>query len=417
MTTSSSRHESDGVRARYRRWYETLPTPLRMIGLQAWLPAFFLIAFVFCYLFAFHAPVLKDVPVAIVGESTSVTAMAHQIEASSEGKVSVSVVDTMADAKERVAHGNLAAAYAPGRDGEAHLVVASADGYQLASLTQQFFQPVAAASGSSLTVDDLAPLPANDAFGSTLFYLTLVCIIVGYMMGMFVGMMGAALKHWQRFAVVAGASVTFSLVVALLSSYVVRVVDGHFWELWLIGGATSLAVGLAVNALAYFFGRFVTGAALVVFVFLNVPASGGAYPPELVPQPFRFLHEFVIGTGTLNLLRRAVYDIGPAEWHGWLLIGSYAIGGVALALVGKPYFLARSRRRRAEGKISMMVAAQIASLTHAGYVQPVGDAAAQLADASLSASERRNQDAARGSSDSAEEVDGDTAAAGAGVAG
>ena len=64
-----------GIRGRYRSWYEELPTGMQMMGLQIWLPSFFIIAFVFCYVFAFHAPSCKDVPVAVVGDSGVVLAL------------------------------------------------------------------------------------------------------------------------------------------------------------------------------------------------------------------------------------------------------------------------------------------------------------------------------------------------------
>jgi hypothetical protein len=341
-----------------------------MIGLQVWLPTFFIIAFVFCYVFAFHAPAFKNVPVAVVGQSSVMKPVAEQIQSSSKGAVKVSVVTTMAEAKKQVRDGDLAAAYAPAQ-GSATLVIASADSFQLASLAREFFQPVATASKATLTVDDLAPLPARDSFGTSLFYLTLLCTIAGYMVAMFVGMMGGGLKHWQRFAIFGGSSAVLPLVAMLLARYVVGVVDGHFWMLWVIGAATSFAVGCVVNGLAYFLGRFVTGAALLLFVFANVPSSGGAYPPALVPEPFRFLHHFMSASATIDLFRRTVYGVGPAAWHGWLLLACYAAAGTILAFVGKPYFLARMRRQRAAGHKSMMVAAQIASMTHAGYVIPV----------------------------------------------
>jgi hypothetical protein len=340
-----------------------------MIGLQIWLPAFFIIAFVFCYVFAFHAPTFKDVPVAVVGQSSVMRPVAEEIQSSSKGAVKVSVVTTMADAEKRVRDGELAAAYAPAQ-GSATLVIASADSFQLASLAREFFQPVAAASKATLTVHDLAPLPARDSFGTSLFYLTLLCTIAGYMVAMFVGMMGGGLKHWQRFAIFGASSALFPLVAMLLARFVINVVDGHFGMLWLIGAATSFAVGCVVNGLAYFLGRFVTGAALLLFVFANVPSSGGAYPPALVPEPFRFLHQFMSATATIDLFRRSVYGVGPAAWQGWLVLACYAAAGAILAFAGKPYFLARMRRQRAAGHKSMMVAAQIASMTHAGYVIP-----------------------------------------------
>lgn len=364
-----------GIRARYRAWYEKLPTGVQMIGMQLWLPTFFVFAFVFCYVFAFHAPAFRNVPVAVVGPSAVMQPVAEQLQAGSKGAVTVRVIESLDQAEAEVRSGEIAAAYQPGQ-GQATLVIASAGSFQLASLAQQFFQQVGASTQSTVQVDDLAPLPAYDSFGTSLFYLTLVCSISGYMVSMFVGMMGGGLRHWQRFAIFASFSILLPGVALALARFVVHAVDGHFLQLWVIGAATSFAIGCVVNGLAYFMGRFVTAAALLLFVFINVPGSGGAYPPQLIPQPFRFLHDFVSGAATINLFRRTVYDVGPDVWHGWLVLGCYAAAGVVLAFVGKPFFIWRMQRRRLAGKTSMMISAQIASMAHAGYVIPVAAGAA-----------------------------------------
>lgn len=385
VATQTSPPAPVGLRARYRAWYSKMPTGLQMIGMQVWLPAFFVIAFVFCYLFAFHAPAFKNVPVAVVGPTSVMQPVAEELQQQSNGAVKVRVIESVDAAKAEVRSGEVAAAYQPGQ-GSANLIVASAGSFQLSSLAQQFFQQVGAASHTTVHVDDLAPLPPYDSFGTSLFYLTLVCTISGYMIAMFVGMMGGGLKHWQRFAVFASSSILLPGLALLLTRFAVHAVDGHFFQLWVIGAATSFAVGSVVNGLAYFMGRFVTGAALLVFVFANVPGSGGAYPPAMVPQPFRFLHDFLTGTATVNLFRRTAYGVGPAEWHAWLVLGVYAAIGVVLALVGKPYFIWRQRRLRAAGKKTMMVSAQIASLAHAGYVTPVTPVVATAGNAVTDAS-------------------------------
>lgn len=391
-----------GPRSRYRAWYEKLPTGIQMIGLQAWLPVFFVIAFVFCYVFAFHAPAFKNVPVAVVGQTSVMQPVAEQLQEASKGAVKVRVIESGDTARAEVRRGDIAAAYEPGQDSST-LIVASAASFQLSSLAQQFFQGVAAQSQSTLKVDDLAPLPAWDSFGTSLFYLTLVCTISGYMMSMFVGMMGGGLKHWQRYSIFAASSVLLPALTLVLARFVVGAVHGDFWQLWAIGAATSFAVGCVVNGLAYFMGRFVTGAALLVFIFANVPGSGGAYPPELVPQPFRFLHEFVSGTATIGLFRKTVYDVGPDAWHFWLTLAVYAAIGVVLSLLGKPYFGWLMRRRRKAGWKTMMISAQIASMTHAGYVTPV--LAGAVGDGTTDASPEAPSDE---SADDAETVEAGT---------
>ena len=86
-----------------------------------------------------------------------------------------------------------------------------------------------------------------------------------------------------------------------------------------------------------------------------------------MPQPFRWVHTFVSGTATVNLLRHAVYGVGPAVWRGWLLLAVYAAVGIVLAAVGKHFFIRKMKRRAVAGKPpTMIVSAQIAALVQAG---------------------------------------------------
>lgn len=365
--TEASPH---GLRQRYRAQYAKLPPGAQMIGLQLWLPFVFVLAFCLCYVAAFHAPAPQHVPVAIVGSGPQTDAFAAQLQKTSDGALDVRVEPDLASARQNVQTGELAAAYAP-RGKTAELILASGAQFQLATTAKSTFATVAATSGAKLTVHDLAPLPAHDAYGTTLFYVTLVWTISGYMVGMFLGMMGAALRHRVRIGILAGAAVLLTLISTLLIRFALGAVAGNFFELWGIGVLTAFAVGLVVNGLGYFMGRFVTAAALIVFVFFNVPSSGGAYPPEYIPEPFKALHPVVSATGTLDMARSVVYDVGPGVGSGALILVCYLALGAAITAVGKPFFEWRAAWRERRGvQPSMMMAAQRAAMAAAAASTP-----------------------------------------------
>jgi hypothetical protein len=351
-----------GAWTRYRNAYSKLPPSVQMIGLQIWLPTLFVLLFCFCYIFAFHSPTPKDVPVAVVGSSQTASPFAASLQKGSDGALTVKTLATAAEARTQVRSGELAAAYIPGAK-SSQLVIASGAQFQLATLAKEVFTPVAAEQKVTMTVVDLAPLPKGDSFGTALFYMTLVATIGGYMVAMFVGLMGGPLRHRTRIGIIAAFAVLFPLVSTLLLRFPLGVISGHFFAVWAIGSATALAIGLVVNGLSYFLGRFVTGAALFLFVFLNVPSSGGAFPAELVPEPFKSLHPFVSGTGTLDLYRHVIYGVGPGAWAGLLVLACYAAGGLILTLTGRPYARRLAARRAARGaRPSMMQAAQHAAM-------------------------------------------------------
>jgi len=416
---SEGAHEAKpaGLWSRYRAQYEKLPPGAQMIGLQLWLPLVFVIAFCFCYIAAFHAPAPHQVSVAVIGQGTHAQAAADALQKGAGDSLRVRLEPDVAAARADVRDGDLAAAYLPDAK-KPTLILASAASYQLSAVAKATFQATASATGGTLQVDDLAALPAHDAYGTTLFYVTLVWTIAGYMVGMFVGMMGGALKHRMRIGILAAAGVVLPLISTLIIVYALGAVSGNFWELWGIGVATAFTIGLVVNGLGYFLGRFVTAAALILFVFANVPGSGGAYPPEFLPQPFRALHNVVSGTGTLDMLRSVVYDVGPGAGRGAIILAVYAAVGVLLSVVGKRFFVWRMGRRAARGaRPTMMIAAQLAAMAAASSASPAtGAHAAPEDEGAVSVEELRarqedDEAAARRSAYAAQEMDGDAVAA------
>ncbi len=62
-----------------------------------------------------------------------------------------------------------------------NLHIASAEGTMRVQAAEGLAQPLAAAQGVDLNVVDHAPLAADDPTGTGLFYLVMVCTIVGYL--------------------------------------------------------------------------------------------------------------------------------------------------------------------------------------------------------------------------------------------
>jgi len=339
----------------YRRWFQTLHPSLQLVLLQLWMPLFFIVMFCVCYIAAFHAPSPHDVPVGMVG---SAPALESGVEKALGGSIAFVSYDTASAAEDAVRHGAVAVAYDPS---DTTLYVASAHQLQASTLLQRMLLPVLGADGRTPTITDLAPLPAHDAFGMTSMYLMLAWCIGGYMTAMFIGLMGAPLRHRTRLAVIVGLGLLISVVTNLLAGPVIGAIVGHFWPLTLMAWGWIVAIGLTVNGLSYFFGRFIALPSMVVFVFLSVPASGAAYPPWMMPEPFAWLNNVVVGSGITEMLKHEVYGVGPSYARGLIMMGCYAVAGVVLMLVGKPYWESRRARRVVAGKTTMFVDAQNAN--------------------------------------------------------
>jgi hypothetical protein len=354
MTVSATPRKSAQPNA-YRRWYSSLHPSLQLVGLQLWLPLFFIVMFCLCYIAAFHQPTPHNVPVGLVSTSQTVQ---KSIDSALGGAVHLTEFDSTAAAKQAVLHGEVGVAF----DGATStLFVASAHQVQLATIMPTLLEPVLAKNRLTATVQNLAPLPAWDEFGTVSLYLTLAWCIGGYMVAMFLGLMGAPLRHRTRLAVIVTGSLIISLVTNLLAGPVVGAVHGHFLPLVGMGWAWIVAIGLTVNGLSYFFGRFIALPAMVIFVFLSVPSSGAAFPAWFMPEPFAWLNNVVVGSGITEMLKRELYGVGPGFARGITMLSVYAVVGLVLMFVGKRYWEWLRVRRILHGTTTMFMDAQNAN--------------------------------------------------------
>lgn len=343
----------------WREQYGKLPPAAQMIGLQLWMPLFFIIAFCLCYIGAFHSPQVHHIPVAVVNSPAAAVTM-EKVEQHAPGTFDFSIYPDRDKAIDAVRDGSEAAALQLPADGQgkAEVFVASAHQYQSASMARQSLQQVFAAQ-NGITFTDIAPLPQSDAFGQGAMYMMLSWCIAGYMVAMFIGMMGAPLGHWMRLSILAGGAVVLSLVANLIVGAGFGVYDmSHFFQLVGLAFLWIFAIGLFVNGASYFFGRFITAPAMLLFIFLSMPASGAAFATWMIPDFFGFLQPFVVGHGITEMVKQILYGVGEPYWRGFLQMGIYALIGVACMIVGKRWRESKEVDRILAGKSTMMVAAQ-----------------------------------------------------------
>lgn len=341
----------------YRTWYSTLHPSLQLIGLQLWMPLFFIVMFCLCYVGSFHTLHVADVPIAVVGDSSALRATADE---QSPGTFAFTEFADDDSADAAVLSGSMAVAY----DVEANtLAVASAHQAQVVSLVPKMLDPLLGTDTPPTTVE-LAPLPANDTTGMVSMYLMLTWCIGGYMTAMFIGLMGGPLRVWTRIATILTLGAVISLVTNVLVGPVLGAVTGDFWRLALTAWGWIVAIGLTVNGLSYFFGRFIALPAMVIFVFLSVPSSGAAMPAWFMPEPFRWLNNVVVGSGITEMLKRELYGVGPGIQRGVIMMASYALIGLILSIVGKWYWEGKRVRMVVNGRTTMFGDAQAANRDH-----------------------------------------------------
>lgn len=340
----------------YRRWFGRLDPALQLVLMQLWMPVFMCIMFVLCYVGAFHQLVPHHVPIGVVGTAAQAETFQTRADRAAPGGFDFELVRSPEVAGQQVKAGELGIAYVVDSN---TIIVASAHQVQAAEVIPAMVAPLFGAASPPRRVD-VAPLPIGD-LGMTPMYLMLSWCISGYLCAMFIGLMGGPLRRRSRFRIIGVVGVCLSFLSAFLTTFVLGAIHGHFFALWGLGFCWAVAIGVAVNGLSYFVGRFIAIPSMGIFIFLSIPASGAAMPKWFVPPLFGWLNNVVAGSGITEMLKRLVYDVGPGYQRGWIMLFCYLGIGLILTWFGRPYWEWLRIRRLLSGKTTMFSDAQKAN--------------------------------------------------------
>jgi hypothetical protein len=293
------------------------------------------LGFILSYVGAFHAPAPDRIPVAVVGPAQ----VAEQLDALPGTPVEASTVPDEAAARDRLAHGDVAAAVLVDPAGTRDTVlVASGGGASLVTAVEQVTGQVERQQGRTATVTDVVPLQAGDARGLTGFYLVIGWIVGGYLVAALLGVArGSRPATVRRAAFRLLALVPYAVLSGLGGALVVGPVlgalTGHVLALWALGTLVVFAAAAVTLAFQVLFGVLGIGLTVLVFVVLGNPSAGGAYQSALLPRFWRALSDALPNGAGTDAVRRIVY-FGSAGIGGHLaVLALYALLGAAVALV------------------------------------------------------------------------------------
>lgn len=212
------------------------------------------------------------------------------------------------------------------------LLIASSTGSSNAAAVELIFQQVAAKQGRTLTVNDVAPVQSGDSRGLTGFYLVVGWLVGGYLMAALVGLqLGPKAKNFRRMALRLLLCLVYAPLSGLAGALIVDTwlesLTGHFWTLVGIGTLLSLAASIFTLGLEAVFGTVGVGIAILIFVVLGNPAAGGAYNYQLLPEPWRFIGQWLPNGAGVDAVRSVVYlDSYNLGFHLWVLAWWVAVG-------------------------------------------------------------------------------------------
>jgi hypothetical protein len=311
---------------------ERPPGLVRTLAASLWFPAFFVVGFMIFYLIPFHSPSPHHLPIAVVGQSA-----AQQVEGAlaqaKPGGFDVTVLPDDAAVRDAIAHREIVGGYDPA---DHTLFLAQAEGLQQSQILQQYLGRLAP---QPLTVTDVAPPAPNDTYGTSLFYIAMAWNIGGYIVVMML-MQAVTVSRRTKLLTVVGFGAV-ATVVAWAFGRALDVLPGNASVL-VIGFLLTQAVAWTTFGLAPFVRRALPGVAMLLFVLLSIPSSGGAIPRYMVPGFFQFLHPILPLGNAIDAARGILYFGGRSITVPILVLLSWWVVGAAL--VG----LHAWRERRAE---------------------------------------------------------------------
>ena len=288
------------------------------------------LAFVGSYVGALHAPKFHGVHLGVVGPAPLV----RQLDAGSE--FTVTSVSSRQAAITRIDERKDYGAIVVGRRG-IDLLLAPAASRTTALVLGMNLPPVLRAATESKTpvhVTDVKPLPKSDPNGLTPFYLALGLVVASFIaattFSMFFGLKAPGRRIWWR---ILGFGV-MALVLGLGEVGVVNAIGplrGHYVPLVLVGLLLSATVGTTTAVLQALFGILGNGVAILLFVVVGNPASGGPYATPLLPGFWRAIGPYLpAGAGT-DLVRNISYFGGNAIARPLVVLFAWLAVALALA--------------------------------------------------------------------------------------
>jgi hypothetical protein len=284
----------------------------------------------------------RDLPVVVAGPAPAVAAMSQQLEKARPGAFKVTAVADAAAADQALRDREAYAAFVLGPSG-VNLRTASGASPTVAALLTQAAQQFG--GGQPLTVTDVVPGAPEDprgaGFAAGYLPLVLASMIAGILLAIAVSSRAARLIGLGTFAVIGGlvGSAVLQWLGVLTGSYLAAA--GVLALLTLAVSGTVLGLSAVLGAPGIGLG------VLIVFLFGN-PVSAVAAAPELLPQPWGAVGQWLPAGAGATLLRSAAFFDGAGSARPLWTLVIWAVVGVTLVAVGRTPVAAHSVASRGQ---------------------------------------------------------------------
>src|SRR5580704_8602538 len=296
------------------------------------------------YGYADHAPAPHGVRVAVAAPAGFAAGLAAVLARAAPGGFTVVAAPSAAAVAGRVLSQSAAGGLAAAAAGPVTIVTAGAAGpAQQQAVKAALLAAVAALHRPARTLY-VAPLPAGDRAGLSVFVFELGLLIPSVLASIGLFFAGRRLRVWWRFT----AAVAFALLAACGSVLVLDAVlgaltgaAGALTGAGLFGALTFVVFVTACQAVTGLPG---TGLATLVLVFVDNAVSGGTVPFAFLPGGFRQVAPWLPNGAIVSAARDVVYLPASNLGHPLLVLGIWLAGSLAVLAAVDLLHLAERRR-------------------------------------------------------------------------
>ncbi len=211
--------------------------------------------------------------------------------------------------------------------GQATLYTAGADGQPLQWAVIRAFSGISQQQHLNQNVIDLVPAAPGDPTATGMFWLSYAWNVVPLLLGLTLAR-ARSLSRSATLGVIAGLG-AFASIAGFLIGYGLGIVPGQGLAI-LFAFLNFEAVALVTYGLLRPTGRYAIGLAIILFLLLSVPSSGGPVPYQMVPAFFRWLHPVMPLGNLIDAMRSIFYFNGTNMTRPTLVLCAWIAAGAAL---------------------------------------------------------------------------------------
>jgi hypothetical protein len=295
-----------------------------------------LFAFTVLYVTAFHAPRPRGFDVGVVGTPAQAARVQTGLDAANNGGFDVRRYGTESEARAALLDTEVHGVLVPGprRD---RILLAQALGVAPTQAVGEALRRVASASGTPAVMRDLRPLRSGDRRGLSSLFTVIGTLIPSLMFGVLLSVFGRRFSWGVRWSAVLAYALLAGFVVAFDVDVVVGALGSEFLGIALVSGLLALAASASAHGLGHLGGPAGILVAILTLLLVGVSSTGGAVGYQFEPGFYSAVSQLLPPGAAVTAVRNVEYFDWAATAAPLVVLGAWAIGGLALGLLGELY--------------------------------------------------------------------------------